>query len=78
MPLIATLNLTTTTENDVKVNEQGLALIRKFEGLRTGAYLDAAGVWTIGYGHTFCRRRRLVSACSAQRQPVLGTCELCL
>jgi lysozyme len=36
----------------VKVNEQGLALIRKFEGLRTGAYRDAAGVWTIGYGHT--------------------------
>jgi GH24 family phage-related lysozyme (muramidase) len=38
----------------VKVNEQGLALIRKFEGLRTGAYRDAAGVWTIGYGHTSC------------------------
>ena len=36
----------------MKVNEQGLALIRKFEGLRTGAYRDAAGVWTIGYGHT--------------------------
>jgi GH24 family phage-related lysozyme (muramidase) len=36
----------------VKVNEQGLALIRKFEGLRTSAYRDAAGVWTIGYGHT--------------------------
>jgi GH24 family phage-related lysozyme (muramidase) len=36
----------------VKVNEQGLALIRRFEGLRTGAYRDAAGVWTIGYGHT--------------------------
>jgi lysozyme len=36
----------------VKLNDQGLALIRKFEGLRTGAYRDAAGVWTIGYGHT--------------------------
>ena len=36
----------------MKVNDQGLALIRKFEGLRTGAYRDAAGVWTIGYGHT--------------------------
>ncbi|MGH6874585.1 MAG: lysozyme, partial [Aestuariivirgaceae bacterium] len=29
-----------------------LALIRKFEGLRTCAYRDAVGVWTIGYGHT--------------------------
>ena len=36
----------------MKINEQGLALIRRFEGLRTGAYRDAAGVWTIGYGHT--------------------------
>ena len=30
----------------------GIALIRQFEGLRTCAYLDAAGIWTIGYGHT--------------------------
>ena len=32
-----------------------LLLIRKlkeFEGLRLAAYQDAAGVWTIGYGHT--------------------------
>jgi GH24 family phage-related lysozyme (muramidase) len=36
----------------VKLNEQGLALIRRFEGLRTSAYRDAVGVWTIGYGHT--------------------------
>ena len=28
------------------------ALIRVFEGLRTKAYKDAGGVWTIGYGHT--------------------------
>lgn len=30
----------------------GLALLQKFEGLRLEAYKDAAGVWTIGYGHT--------------------------
>jgi len=30
----------------------GVALIKQFEGLRTCAYLDAAGIWTIGYGHT--------------------------
>jgi lysozyme len=39
-------------ENILKVNDRGLALIRKFEGLRTRAYRDAAGIWTIGYGHT--------------------------
>lgn len=26
--------------------------IKEFEGLRLEAYCDAAGVWTIGYGHT--------------------------
>lgn len=36
----------------MKVNRAGLALIRKFEGLRRTAYRDAVGVWTIGYGHT--------------------------
>lgn len=29
-----------------------LALIRAFEGCRLQAYRDAAGIWTIGYGHT--------------------------
>jgi GH24 family phage-related lysozyme (muramidase) len=29
-----------------------LALLREFEGLRTKAYRDAVGVWTIGYGST--------------------------
>ena len=33
-------------------SNNGLNLIKKFEGLRTKAYQDAVGVWTIGYGHT--------------------------
>lgn len=36
----------------MKMTDEGLALIKEFEGLRTAAYLDAVGVWTIGYGHT--------------------------
>lgn len=28
------------------------SLIRKWEGMRLGAYKDTGGVWTIGYGHT--------------------------
>jgi lysozyme len=36
----------------MRVSVAGLALIRKFEGLRTTAYRDAARVLTIGYGHT--------------------------
>ncbi len=33
-------------------NQSGIDLIKKYEGLRTDAYRDAAGIWTIGYGHT--------------------------
>ncbi len=36
----------------MNITHDGLALIRRFEGFRAKAYLDAAGVWTIGYGHT--------------------------
>ena len=35
-----------------KVSDICLNKIKEFEGLRTEAYLDAAGVPTIGYGHT--------------------------
>jgi lysozyme len=33
-------------------SEAGLALTKEFEGLRLAAYVDSAGVWTVGYGHT--------------------------
>lgn len=36
----------------MKVTDEGLALIRRFEGFRSKAYRDVVGVWTIGYGHT--------------------------
>jgi len=36
----------------MNVTEQGHALIRRFEGFRALAYRDAAGIWTIGFGHT--------------------------
>ena len=34
------------------MTEEGLAMIRRFEGFRGAAYRCPAGVWTIGYGHT--------------------------
>ena len=36
----------------MKTSNKGIDLIKKYEGLRLNAYLDAVGVWTIGYGHT--------------------------
>ena len=38
--------------NEMKVGEIGLALIKKFEGLKLSDYLCPAGKRTIGYGHT--------------------------
>jgi len=37
---------------NMKISIEGLALIKKFEGLELEAYRCAAGVLTIGYGHT--------------------------
>ena len=34
------------------ISERGFELIKKFEGCELEAYQCAAGVWTIGYGHT--------------------------
>ena len=37
---------------EMQISKEGLSLIKKFEGLELEAYKCAAGVWTIGYGHT--------------------------
>ncbi|WP_420361387.1 glycoside hydrolase family protein [Ensifer canadensis] len=34
-----------------RINAAGLALIKQWEGLKTRAYRDVGGIWTIGYGH---------------------------
>ena len=36
----------------MRTSQNGLNLIKQFEGLRLKAYKCVAGVWTIGYGHT--------------------------
>ena len=36
----------------MKISQEGIALIKKFEGCKLEAYKCPAGVWTIGYGHT--------------------------
>lgn len=35
-----------------RINAAGLSLIKQWEGLKTTAYKDVAGILTIGYGHT--------------------------
>lgn len=53
----------------MKTSEKGVALIKRFEGLKLEAYQDVAGVWTIGYGHTGndVRPRMRISARDAEK-----------
>ena len=34
------------------INQDGVNLIKSFEGMKLEAYLDAVGVWTIAYEHS--------------------------
>lgn len=36
----------------MRTSDNGIALIKRWEGLELESYQDIAGVWTIGYGHT--------------------------
>lgn len=42
----------TTKKSDMKISQEGLCLIKKFEGCSLEAYQCAASVWTYGYGST--------------------------
>lgn len=37
---------------NLSISNNGLSLIKQFEGCRLTAYQDSIGIWTIGYGHT--------------------------
>lgn len=37
---------------EMRVSQRGIALVKEFEGLYLQAYRDPVGIWTIGYGHT--------------------------
>lgn len=36
----------------MRLDEFGIDFIKSFEAFRSKPYLDQAGIWTIGYGHT--------------------------
>lgn len=41
-----------STGKPLQTSNEGLRLIKYYEGLRLGAYRDPVGVLTVGYGHT--------------------------
>lgn len=36
----------------MRISDEGVALVKKHEGLRLKSYICPAGKWTVGYGHT--------------------------
>lgn len=51
-----------------RINAEGLALIKQWEGLRLDAYQCDAQVWTVGYGHTATAKQGMkISAEQAER-----------
>ena len=51
-----------------RINDEGVALIRQWEGCKLTAYLCPAGVWTIGYGHTATAREGMtITEAEAER-----------
>jgi GH24 family phage-related lysozyme (muramidase) len=40
-----------------RINQEGLDLVKHFEGRYLTAYKDPVGIWTIGYGHTGLQHR---------------------
>ena len=48
----------------MKASKQGIDFIKKHEALRLNAYLDAVGVWTIGYGHTSTAKQDMIITAS--------------
>lgn len=52
----------------MRTNDEGIALIKQWEGLKLEAYLCPANVWTIGYGHTRTARPGMkITAQEAER-----------
>ena len=53
----------------MEISQNGIDLIKQFEGCRLTAYKCPAGVWTIGYGHTGTdvQRGKTISQKEAER-----------
>ena len=60
------------------INQAGLDLVKRNEGLRLRSYRDVAGVWTIGYGHTPAKAAQVITADEAEAllREDLGTAEV--
>ncbi|OHX13336.1 lysozyme [Chromobacterium sphagni] len=57
----------------MQTSNNGINLIKQFEGIRLTAYQDSVGVWTIGYGHTGADVRSGLTISQNQAEQLLRT-----
>jgi lysozyme len=55
----------------MKISQQGIALIKQFEGCKLKTYKDSVGVLTIGYGHTGADVKTGMTITQAQAEELL-------
>lgn len=49
----------------MKISNNGIELIKKFESFRAVAYKDTAGLWTIGWGHLIKKGEKFLGPISS-------------
>ncbi len=54
-----------------EINNEGLELVKKFEGFSRTVYKDAAGYATIGYGHKLLSKENFATITEEQAESIL-------
>jgi len=62
---------TKDSKNSIRISEEGISLIKEFEGYREGVYLDSAGKRTIGYGHLIRNDERFEKLTREEAEKIL-------
>lgn len=57
----------------MKTSQEGIDLIKRFEGLRLTAYKCPAGIWTVGYGQTGPNIKQGTTVTLEQAEQLLAT-----
>ena len=66
----------TKSKNTLKISQNCIDLVKRWEGFRSKAYLCPAGVWTIGYGHTSSAKPHMTITKSTAEVMLRGDLEI--
>jgi len=72
-PKLENIAIIKEEDKSMKINEEGLELIKSFEGCELKAYKDIVGILTIGYGHTGADVKENQTITQAEAEEILKT-----